>query len=77
MKLIRTSIAALATGAFLFGAADVALAKGHKIAVSWKTFQEERWKTDEKAIKAVVEANGDTYISADAQGSATKQASDI
>ena len=77
LKLIRTSIAALATGAFLFGAADVALAKGHKIAVSWKTFQEERWKTDEKAIKAVVEANGDTYISADAQGSATKQASDI
>ncbi|MDE3174984.1 MAG: substrate-binding domain-containing protein [Pseudomonadota bacterium] len=70
-------MAALAAGAFLFGAADAALAKGHKIAVSWKTFQEERWKTDEKAIKAVVEAAGDTYISADAQGSASKQASDI
>ncbi len=77
LKLIRTSIAALATGAFLFGAADAALAKGHKIAVSWKTFQEERWKTDEKAIKTVVEANGDTYISADAQLSPAKQASDI
>ena len=77
MKLLRTSIAALCAGAFLFGAADVALAKGHKIAVSWKTFQEERWKTDEKAIKDVVEKNGDTYISADAQNSASKQASDI
>jgi D-xylose transport system substrate-binding protein len=77
LKLIRTSLAALAAGALLFGAADAALAKGKKIAVSWKTFQEERWKTDEKAIKAVVEANGDTYISADAQGSASKQASDI
>ena len=52
-------------------------AAGKKIAVSWKTFQEERWKTDEKAIKAVVEAAGDTYISADAQGSASKQATDI
>ena len=38
---------------------------------------EERWKTDDKAIKAAVEAAGDTYITADAQGSASKQASDI
>jgi D-xylose transport system substrate-binding protein len=77
LNLIRTSVAALAAGALLFGAADAALAKGHKIAVSWKTFQEERWKTDEKAIKTVVEAAGDTYISADAQLSAAKQAADI
>jgi D-xylose transport system substrate-binding protein len=54
-----------------------AMAAGKKIAVSWKTFQEERWKTDEAAIKKVVEGAGDTYISADAQGSAQKQASDI
>src|SRR5665213_315532 len=55
----------------------VALAKGKTIAVSWKTFQEERWKTDDAAIKAVVEAAGDKYITADAQGSAQKQAADI
>jgi len=54
-----------------------AVAAGKTIAVSWKTFQEERWKTDEAAIKAVVEAAGDTYISADAQTSAQKQAADI
>ena len=36
-----------------------AMAAGKTIAVSWKTFQEERWKTDEAAIKAVVEAAGD------------------
>src|SRR5437660_3115593 len=77
LSILRTSIAALAAAALLFGAADAALAKGKKIAVSWKTFQEERWKTDEKAIKSAVEAAGDTYISADAQGSASKQASDI
>ncbi|MDE2016173.1 MAG: substrate-binding domain-containing protein, partial [Hyphomicrobiales bacterium] len=54
-----------------------AMAAGKKIAVSWKTFQEERWKTDEAAIKKVVTAAGDTFISADAQGSAAKQANDI
>jgi D-xylose transport system substrate-binding protein len=53
------------------------LAAGKTIAVSWKTFQEERWKIDEAAIKAVVEAAGDTYVSTDAQGSAQKQAADI
>jgi D-xylose transport system substrate-binding protein len=54
-----------------------AMAEGKTIAVSWKTFQEERWKTDEAAIKSAVEAAGDTYISTDAQGSAQKQAADI
>jgi len=58
-------------------AATGAQAKDKTIAVSWKTFQEERWKTDEAAIKAVVEAAGDKYISTDAQGSAQKQAADI
>jgi D-xylose transport system substrate-binding protein len=57
--------------------ANIALAQGKLIAVSWKTFQEERWKHDEAAIKAVVEAAGDKYISTDAQNSAQKQAADI
>ena len=60
-----------------FALSAVAEAKDKTIAVSWKTFQEERWKTDEAAIKAVVEAAGDKYISTDAQGSAQKQAADI
>jgi D-xylose transport system substrate-binding protein len=70
-------------GVLLAGAVAVtaytgtALAEGKTIAVSWKTFQEERWKTDEAAIKAVVEAAGDNYISTDAQTSAQKQAADI
>jgi D-xylose transport system substrate-binding protein len=54
-----------------------AMAAGKTICVSWKTFQEERWKTDEAAIKAVVDAAGDKFISTDAQGSAQKQAADI
>ena len=68
---------ALMGAAFVSSVAGSAYAEGKTIAVSWKTFQEERWKTDEAAIKAVVEANGDSYISTDAQTSAQKQAADI
>ena len=68
---------ALASAVFVMSAAGAALAKDKTIAVSWKIFQEERWKTDEAVIKKIVEANGDKYISADAQGSAAKQLTDI
>ncbi|MCX7644668.1 MAG: substrate-binding domain-containing protein [Rhodobacteraceae bacterium] len=47
------------------------------VCVSWSNFQEERWKTDEAAIKAALEAAGATYVSADAQASAAKQLTDI
>jgi D-xylose transport system substrate-binding protein len=69
--------AALMSAMFSLSFAGGAHAKDKTIAVSWKTFQEERWKTDEAAIQAVVEAAGDKYISTDAQGSAQKQAADI
>ncbi len=57
--------------------AGAAFAEGKVIGVSWSNFQEERWKTDEAAMKAAIEANGDKYISADAQLSASKQLSDV
>ncbi|WP_435137279.1 substrate-binding domain-containing protein [Pseudopelagicola sp. nBUS_19] len=72
MRKILTLAAVLATSV-----SSYATAEGKTIAVSWKTFQEERWKTDEAAIKAVVESAGNSYISTDAQGSAQKQAADI
>jgi len=53
------------------------MAKDIVVGVSWSNFQEERWKTDEAAIKGALAAKGAKYISADAQGSATKQLSDI
>lgn len=53
------------------------MAEGKTIGVSWSNFQEERWKTDEAAMKAAIEAAGDKYISADAQSSATKQLADV
>lgn len=68
----------LATAAVLsMGAASSALAAELIVGVSWSNFQEERWKTDEAAIKAALEAAGAEYISADAQASSSKQLSDI
>ena len=59
------------------GFSSAALAEGKKIGVSWAQFQEERWKIDEAAMKAAIEAAGNEYVSADAQSSAEKQLSDI
>ncbi len=66
-------VALLATTAF----STAALAEGKIIGVSWASFQEERWKIDEAAMKAAIEAAGDTYVSADAESSSAKQLTDI
>jgi D-xylose transport system substrate-binding protein len=67
------SLAALALSA----TAALAQGKGPVVGVSWSNFQEERWKTDEAAIRAAVEKAGGTYVSADAQSSPAKQLTDI
>ncbi|MDI3337814.1 substrate-binding domain-containing protein [Defluviimonas aestuarii] len=67
--------AILAAVALTAGFATSALAQ--TVGVSWSNFQEERWKTDEAAMKAALEAAGATYISSDAQNSAAKQLTDI
>ncbi len=67
--------ALMLAAAIAVGVSTSALAQ--TIGVSWSNFQEERWKTDEAAMKAAIEAGGGTYISADAQSSAAKQLSDI
>jgi D-xylose transport system substrate-binding protein len=83
MKKIKTVLMGAVFAASIAGVASVAgftgsaEAAGKTIAVSWKIFQEERWKRDEAVIKGIVEANGDKYISSDAQGSASKQLTDI
>jgi len=75
MRKIATAVVAGAVLSLsLIAAAD---AKGKVVGVSWSNFQEERWKTDEAAMKAAIEAAGDKYISADAQSSAQKQLTDI
>jgi D-xylose transport system substrate-binding protein len=79
--MARTSFAAL-IGAAMLGLVGAAVgapgaAQAQVIGVSWSNFQEERWKTDEAAIKAAIAAAGGTYVSADAQSSAAKQVTDI
>jgi D-xylose transport system substrate-binding protein len=73
MKFFATATAVIA-GAVL---GTASLAEDLVIGVSWSNFQEERWKTDEAAIKAELDQHGATYISADAQSSSAKQLSDI
>jgi len=73
MKKILTAAAA-ATLTF----ASAALAQDAPVVgVSWSNFQEERWKTDEAAIKQALEAAGASYISTDAQSSSSKQLSGV
>jgi D-xylose transport system substrate-binding protein len=52
-------------------------AQAQTIGVSWSNFQEERWKTDEKAIRDELAKTGAAYVSADAGGSPEKQLGDI
>ena len=68
-------IAAAVAAAGFTGSA--ALAEGMSIGVSWASFQEERWKIDEAAMVAAIEAAGNTYVSADAESSSAKQLTDI
>lgn len=70
-------VVAAAVVAAGFGSAVHADGHGVTVGVSWSNFQEERWKTDEAAIKAALETAGATYISADAQSSSAKQLSDV
>jgi D-xylose transport system substrate-binding protein len=53
------------------------VAAGPVVGVSWSNFQEERWKTDEAAIKDRLQELGAEYVSSDAGGSAEKQLADI
>lgn len=71
------SLATLTAAALASTIAATAFAQDMTVGVSWSNFQEERWKTDEAALKGALEEAGVGYISADAQSSSAKQLSDI
>lgn len=75
MKKFATML--LAGAALSLAAAGIVSAKDKTIGVSWASFQEERWKTDEAAIVAAISAEGNQYVSADAESSSAKQLTDI
>ncbi len=74
---MKTKLFQVAVTVALAGLTSSALAKDIVVGVSWSNFQEERWKTDEAAIKAKLGSLGAKYISADAQSDNEKQLSDI
>ena len=55
----KFTAAILAGAAMTLALSAVAEAKDKVIGVSWSNFQEERWKTDEAAMKKAIEAAGD------------------
>jgi D-xylose transport system substrate-binding protein len=57
--------------------AGPALAAGKTVGVSWRHFQEERWKIDEAGIKSALDKAGMGYVGADAQADPQKQLTDI
>ncbi len=69
--------ALIAAAAVAAGVAVSASAQDLTVGVSWSNFQEERWKTDEAAIREALDAAGVGYVSADAQSSSSKQLSDV
>ena len=72
MRLLKLAAAAMiGIGMAWSAAAEVV------VGVSWSNFQEERWKTDEAAIKSALEAAGAKYVSTDAQSSSSKQLADV
>ncbi len=70
----RTLFAATVAASFI---SLPALAQDITVGVSWSNFQEERWKTDEAAIKGALDAAGAAYVSSDAQSSSAKQLADV
>ena len=72
MQSARTIV----TAAFIAAFSTLASAQA-VVGVSWSNFQEERWKTDEAAIKAELGKLGAKYVSADAGGSPEKQIADV
>jgi D-xylose transport system substrate-binding protein len=85
MKISRllTASAMLCAGIAMTGIAgltvssDAAAAGSKRICVSWRHFQEERWRIDEAGIKSVLEPAGYEYVSADAQADPQKQLTDV
>ena len=63
--------------ATILSAAFTTTAFAQTVGVSWSNFQEERWRTDETAMRAALDAAGALYISTDAQSSSAKQLSDV
>ena len=78
MSFLKKGMLGLALGLAVSAVVvNIVAAKELIIGVSWSNFQEERWKTDEAAMKEELKRHGAKYVSADAQSSNEKQIADI
>ncbi|MDX2102954.1 MAG: D-xylose ABC transporter substrate-binding protein [Alphaproteobacteria bacterium] len=77
VKLGRRAALGVLAGAAMLVSVPATAQQRITVGVSWSNFQEERWKTDEAAIKSALERLGANYISADAQSNPQKQLADI
>jgi len=75
-RTLLAATTALAAG-LLCGATTAEAQQKILVGVSWANFQEERYKTDEAAIKARLQELGAEYVGTDAQSNAGKQLSDV
>ncbi len=76
MNAYRCAVVAALAGAVV-GTSTAAVAQDQIVGVSWRHFQEERWRIDEAGILDVLEGTGWEYVSADAQADPQKQITDI
>ncbi|MFL5337605.1 MAG: substrate-binding domain-containing protein, partial [Geminicoccaceae bacterium] len=77
MKYIRRTMMAAAAAGLLTLTAGAIGAQAKTVGVSWRHFQEERWKIDEAGIKEALAKAGYDYVGADAQADPQKQLTDI
>lgn len=77
MESWSRGLGVLALAGLVTTSAASALAQTNTVGVSWRHFQEERWKIDEAGIKDVLDAAGYTYVGVDAQADPQKQLTDI
>src|SRR6476469_260283 len=76
-QAMLAGVAIVALGSGLHTASEAKAENGKRICVSWRHFQEERWRIDEAGIKSVLGPAGYTYVSADAQADPQKQLTDV
>ena len=76
-RAMSAGVAIVALGFGLLPGVEANAENGKRICVSWRHFQEERWRIDEAGIKSVLGPAGYTYVSADAQGDPQKQMTDV
>jgi D-xylose transport system substrate-binding protein len=77
MRLTRRIGVGAAVAATVLTLSGMAFAQTKTVGVSWRHFQEERWKIDEAGIKDALEKAGYSYVGADAQADPQKQLTDI